>query len=124
LTQPPGQRWLRTLLGSDFFEEVISVWYIGPEATDVDLARLKGLTQLQDLILAATKITDAGLGNLKGLTQLQELNLNGTEITDAGLENLRGLTQLQVLTLKRTRVTDAGVEKLRQSLPKCKISLT
>lgn len=66
------------------------------------------------------KVTDAGLEHLKGLTQLQHLILQNTKITDAGLEHLKGLTQLQQLNLN-TKVTDQGVERLQQALPKCKI---
>ena len=43
--------------------------------TDAGLVHLKGLTQLQDLVLYATKVTDVGLKNLKGLTKLQSLEL-------------------------------------------------
>ena len=44
-------------------------------------------------------MTDAGLKELAGLTQLQTLNLAGTKVTDAGLKELAGLTQLQTLDL-------------------------
>ena len=40
-------------------------------------------------------MTDAGLVHLKGLTQLQWLDLAETKVTDAGLVHLKGLTQLQ-----------------------------
>jgi len=112
--QQPELRWLRTMLGEDFFGEVVAVSYNDPEVTDVDLPRLKGLTQLQSVFLYSTEVTDAGLKNLKELTQLQRLVFfDGTQITDAALENLRGLTQLQVLHLDAPKVTDAGLEHLR-----------
>ena len=108
----PGPGWLRTLLGEDFFGEVETVWYNGPDVTNVDLARLECLTQLLCLYLFNTQVTDAGLENVKGLTQVQELFLNDTQITDAGLENLNRLTQLQRLYLDGTKITDAGLESL------------
>ncbi len=65
--------------------------------------------------------TDSGLVDLKGLTNLQELNLTATKITDSGLEHLKGLTKLKVLGLRNTKVTDEGVQKLQAALPKCRI---
>jgi hypothetical protein len=82
------------------------------EASDDDLAHLKGLTGLQTLYLGGTKVTDAGLVHLKGLTGLQTLDLWGTGVTDAGLAHLKGLTRLQSLNLEGTEVKDAGMEHL------------
>ena len=81
--------------------------------TDAGLANLKGLTQLQQLHLAAPNVTDAGLENLQGLTQLETLVLMDARVTDAGLENLNRLTRLQSLSLARTNVTDAGLVHLK-----------
>ncbi len=66
-------------------------------------------------------ITDAGLARIAGLTQLQDLRLNVTNITNAGLAQLAGLTELQRLELNGTQVTDEGVKKIQQALPNCKI---
>ncbi len=83
------------------------------DATDADLAHLKGLTKLQYLCLSSTKITDAGLVHLKGLTGLRELQLDYTEITDAGLAHLKGLTNLQGLDLSDTEITDVGLAHMK-----------
>jgi hypothetical protein len=80
---------------------------------DAGLTHLKGLTRLQELVLADTQVTDAGLENLKGLTQLQQLHLGGTQVTDAGLAHLRGLTRLQDLTLCFNRITGSGLTHLK-----------
>ena len=58
--------------------------------------------------VSRTKVTDAGLENVKGLKQLQRLVLDGTQITDNGLVNFKELDQLQYLSLRRTQVTDSG----------------
>jgi hypothetical protein len=60
-SEPPGPRWLRKMLGDDFFSTVV--------------------------VIHCANITDAGLENFKGLTQLQGLSLEDSKITDAGLEN-------------------------------------
>ncbi len=94
---PLRAAWVRSLLGDEFFANVV----------EVDLASIQ--------------VTDAELNHLKGLTQLRHLWLNSTQVTDIGLENLKGLTQLQTLFLQGTQVTDEGVKKLQQALPSCKI---
>jgi hypothetical protein len=139
-------KWLRSLLGDDFFTNVVIVWLAtnqqvtdagleqlkglttltslsldGTKVTDAGLEQLKGLTTLTSLSLDGTMVTDAGLEHLKGLTQLQDLSLDSTKVTDAGLEHLKGLTQLQTLSLFNTQVTDKGVKKLQQVLPNCQI---
>jgi hypothetical protein len=119
--QPSSPKWLRSLLGDDFFWNVDGVLLVNTQVTDAGLERLKGFTQLQTLFLGNTQVTDAGLEHLKGLTQLQYLLLDNSQVTDAGLENLKGLTQLQWVQLRGTEVTDAGVEKLQRALPNCRI---
>ena len=91
------------------------------EVTDAGLEHLKGLMKLQRLTLYYTNITDEGLVHLKGLTKLNVLYFNFTTITDAGLEHLKGLTNLQRLDLDNTHVTDEGVKKLQTALPNCRI---
>jgi len=134
---PSGPKWLRKLLGHDFFSGVCVVvlandrvtnghlerisalkglqWLSLQDAsiTDTGLEQLKGLTQLTLLDLGNTQVTDAGVGQLKGLSQLTILNLCGTQVTDAGVGQLKGLTQLRELDLRNTRVTDCGLEHLK-----------
>ena len=73
---PPGPKWLRELIGEEYFFRIIAVG------------------------LSSTQITDSGLEHLEGLTSLQTLVLDDTQITDAGLEHVKGLTSLQTLVLK------------------------
>jgi hypothetical protein len=68
------------------------------------------------------RVTDAGLARLQGLTGLQQLDLTSCrQVTDAGLAHLKGLTGLQQLNLECERVTDAGKAVFRAALPGCKI---
>ena len=106
-----GPRWLRNLLGDDWFIQIRSV-SLGPSATGMELEHLR-LAQVQSLSLSFTKITDAGLERLNGLLELHKLHLSHTKITDAGLERLKGLTQLQRLSLDFTTISDAGLEHLK-----------
>ena len=119
--QPPGPKWLRNLLGSDFFASVVFVLchddyadakLADLEITDAGLTHLAGLTQLHHLGLNNTRITDGGLAHLAGLTQLRWLRLDNTRIADGGLAHLAGLTQLEELDLSNTKITDAGLDRL------------
>ena len=96
--------------------EVVEVRIASTKVTDADLVHLKGLTNLQSLVIGSfgsqSQITDAGLVHLKGLTNLHTLRLVQTQVTDAGLVHLKGLTNLEHLDLTNTKVTDAGLVHL------------
>jgi hypothetical protein len=134
---PSGPRWLRKLLGENFFREVVEVDIYDAQMDDATTKKLQGLTQLRMLRLRGTKftgavlnlkpfaqlhtlelmdtnITDAGLEGVKSATQLQKLVLAGSNITDAALINIKGLSQLQTLGLIEIRVTDAGLANIRE----------
>ncbi len=144
--QPPGPKWLRSLLGDDLFTAVAVVQFqrkvtdagleplerlpyvhtlglSATQTTDAALKHLRGLKQLHTLVLDGTQVIDAGLGHLKGLAQLRVLWLSNTRVTDAGLERLKGLTKLEELKLDNTQVTDAGLEHLKRLPQLCTLSL-
>ena len=80
---------------------------------DQGLAHLKGLREMQDLVLSSTQITDAGLVHVQEMAELHTLQLNGCEnLTDTGMVHLSGLKNLQVLNLNATQITDAGLPHL------------
>ena len=109
--EPRSPRWLRTLLGDDFWEDVIFV-EVRELRTDTLLSQLEELPQLQFLSLRNGKITGAGLENLKGLRQLRTLDLTANQLTDVGLDRIRELTQLERLVLQYNNITDAGLRHL------------
>jgi hypothetical protein len=120
--QEPRPTWLRNLLGDDLFAGILSVSFDRPNVTDylgstnvtdAGLRHVKGLPDLQYLILIDSQVTDKGLQDLEGLTQLEGLWLDNTQVTDKGLEHVKGLTQLETLALRNTRVTDAGLQHLK-----------
>ena len=75
-SSPQASRWLRRLIGKDYFQTVEWVY------------------------LSRTQIGDAGLVHLEVLTGLEGVNLSGTQVSDAGLAHLRGLTAAVVRHLK------------------------
>jgi hypothetical protein len=140
--KPWAPEWLVEKIGVDYFGHVTSVaiWERSP-ATEVAIAhvgklsqieelrlptsttdddcraQLPGLTELRYLALSSAQVTDAGLVHLKGLSKLSYLSLADTHVSDAGLAHLRGLHKLSYVGLARTHVTDAGVEALKRALP-------
>lgn len=84
-----------------------------PEFDGSGLKCLSSLPQLRELDLRATRIDDGAMEPLGNLRQLQDLGLSGTQVSDGGLESLAGLTGLQNLDLMSTRVTGAGLKHLR-----------
>lgn len=109
-----GPRWLRGILGDNFFDKLQDVRFLPPCARigDDDLAPLEDLPDLDNLYLGGTQISDAGLQHIKGLTELRSLWLGHTQIHDAGLKNLARMQQLSMLDLSGTNVTDAGIPSL------------
>jgi hypothetical protein len=95
--QPPVPRWLRNLLGDDFFGDVCSIHFNAPQATD------------------------ATFEPFTWMSRLRYLNLDNTQVTDITLERINGLNQLKHLRLRNTKVTDEGVRKLQQAVPNCEI---
>ena len=105
------------------------------KVTDDGLAHLSGMTRLEGLSLAGTKIdghglvvlsgcealewvsfsrssrvTDETLASLASLDSLEVVDLDGTGITDAGLVHLSGLARLRILDLEDTQVAGPGLE--------------
>ena len=74
-----------------------------------------------EVFFPGPRLSDAGLANLNGMTKLNNLILARTKVTDAGLNNLNGLNNLEYLGLTNTQVTAGGVKRLQQALPNCKI---
>jgi len=70
------------------------------------------LTALKRLILRNTVVDDDCLLQVAGLPALEDLDLVGTVVTDAGMLHLANLPRLEYLYLAGTRITDIGVSYL------------
>jgi Leucine-rich repeat (LRR) protein len=92
--QPPGPKWLRELVGIDYFDDVVQV--------------------RQD------KLPHNDITPLAGLTSLVWLDLRGTQVSD--VTPLAGLTTLNILSLQKTQVSEEDYKKLQEALPKCNIT--
>ncbi len=115
--EPFAPKWLRSILGDDFFRNVFEVELSKTPVTGADLEHLAAFASLRRLQVYGTQLADADLDHLKRLVQLESLDLRETKITDAGLVHLEGLINLQMVDLWGTKVTNKGVQELQQALP-------
>jgi hypothetical protein len=120
-SQPLRRGWLESLVGDDFFVDVVQVDLYQKKSVDRDLEHIGSLPRLRSLDFSGTDVSDSGLQHLEGLSEIKELDLSHTRVSDAGLEHITSLSQLQSLGLANTHVTDAGVKKLHKALPNCEI---
>jgi hypothetical protein len=78
---------LLTLLGDDFFSDVVGVGFFADSLGVDDLAVLETLRNLDFVELVQVPITDRGLCHLDGLQRLQYLNLKGAQSPMPGFLN-------------------------------------
>jgi Leucine Rich repeat len=94
-------------------DPVVKVDLADRPVSNADIIALKGLTQLNHLVLRNTPITDAGLQHLIVTGKLRHLDLDRTPVTDTGLIRVGQLTSLRGLCLAETRITNVGLVHLR-----------
>ncbi|HEY2252921.1 MAG TPA: hypothetical protein VGH74_17740, partial [Planctomycetaceae bacterium] len=71
--------------------------------------------------LSRSTITDIDLAHLGTLANLQTLYLNGTAVTDNGLARWNGIKTLRALYLYDTSVTEKAIAELKKTYPRCDI---
>ena len=84
--------------------------------TDEGLAELKGLTDLESLVLTATPITDVGVEHLTELTNLRALYLGGTSVSDDGLAHLARMRELRRYRAKVETAIETGLEPVESKI--------
>lgn len=89
-------------------------WFGNPKVTDVGLAHIKELKNLEVLHLSGCDITNSGLQSLSDLKHLTYLSLFRTRISDEGLQHLKGLSALRELMLEGTQITGTGLDHLKE----------
>lgn len=94
-------------------QPIVMVYATSGQFTDKDLARLRGLTDLERLGLKQTAVTDEGLVYLKDFPKLQGLSIAGPFITEAGIAHLEGLTSLKTLALEGPQFGNSALAHLR-----------
>jgi len=110
--KPNGAKWLRTVLGDEYFDRVVYIYLAYSDVTDDDLSVIAALGDVKTFWLDGTSISDEGARHLAKQKNIERLFLSGTKIGDDGLKYLRSLTQLKGVTLDDTRITDKGLANL------------
>lgn len=87
--QPVLPGFLTSLIGTDPFATVQTVYLDGRNVSARELERLSQLGSLEILNLARTPITDASIPQIARHTRLATIVLTQTEMTPAGIERLR-----------------------------------
>ena len=86
----PGKARLRTLLGRDYVDDVVTVSFpFTATITDDDLGKLAGLRSLVYLEVQSIHVTDAGLIRLRAMTWLKDLSLCSPNLTDDAVYSLQ-----------------------------------
>lgn len=123
-----GPKWLRQLVGDDYFRSVVEVRLeVRQKVRYVDEPMLEHLSSLPDLEvvdLGTSEILDSDLRRIGDITSLRRLSFSGYHISDAGMAHLHSLHQLDRLNVDNNRkVTPAAVVRLQEHLPACAVCL-
>ena len=114
-SKPRGPRWLRRMIGPDYFDTVVFVSADTIQADDVLMVQIGRLTDVRALYLQGVSVTDAGLAHLANLRDLRTMHLRSSRITGSGLRSLVDLPKFHNLLIYATPITDgnlAHVERL------------
>lgn len=141
LHAPPGPAWLRAWVGNEYFQEIDGVyaWDVDNEHFErvfdalsrcrklkhlhisstqvIDLRNfesLRGLQQLETVVLSRGQFTDGVLQILGQLPKLMELNLSDEPVTNEGIQHLRTLRDLTTLNLSGTHINDDALVHVGQ----------
>lgn len=89
---------------------------LGPQVTDAWLAYVVAIEDLPTLTVKRAKVTDEGLRHLASLKKLQLLRLLYVPIGDKAVAHFKGLQGISTLQLYGTDISESGAEELRQAL--------
>ncbi|MBX9696130.1 MAG: leucine-rich repeat domain-containing protein [Cyanobacteria bacterium] len=85
------------------------------------IGALTGLSGLEELNLARTRVTNSSMTMLERLSSLKKLDLESTKIDDNAFGSLSKMNHLQYLNIRATRMTNGCIARLVSVLPNCEI---
>jgi hypothetical protein len=112
VAEPHAPKWLRNLLGDDFFSTVVEA----TAYTDVSVEHLNDLGGLRSLSFCSLRITDSGLRHLEELSQLEDLSFSGTGISESGLRAFEALIRLKGLRFY-AETEESRLDQMRNRTP-------
>ena len=114
--EPPGPRWLRDLIGDDYFVRVVGVHLVRIDRSSSlaptlvrDIARLP---RLRDLTIFHRDIADDDMEEIAQIGQLRNLKLHRASLTDEGVAHLRHHRTLERLWLQGPGFSDTSLEAI------------
>jgi hypothetical protein len=110
--QPAEPKWLRKLLGEDYFHRPVWIQFWGSAKSDRWVDAVNDLPSVKYLLLAQGDVTDEILSRISRLPKLEELHLSGSAITDRGFRQLHKFPRLRWLTADGTQISDRAVNEL------------
>jgi uncharacterized membrane protein len=102
-------------------ENLVWIKMPGMQFTDALAESIAACASLTKLSINNTNITDLQLAKLNGLDELQYLNLVNTKVTLAGLLKLSNLKKLSQLYLGQTSITANNLNKIKSVFPNTKV---
>jgi hypothetical protein len=105
----------------DIKENLVWIKMPGMQFTDALTKAIAGCTSLTKLSINNTTISDIQLAKLNSLNELQYLNIVNTKITLAGLLKLSNLKKLNQLYLGQTSITANDLNKIKNIFPNAKV---
>lgn len=117
----PGVRQLRSNIGDLKAGRTKLLQLSATRNTDALLDQIRGMPEIEELILDDVDITVAGLSKLSDLPNLRRvLSYAGVE-GDKGLLALRDCKKLEAVAMFDSSITAEAVAELRQHLPQVRI---
>lgn len=110
-----GGRWLtdKGLVHLSGLTNLEELWLdFNVNVGDGAMNAVSNLKKLRVLRFHQAPVTDAGVAKIQGLTELQDLQLGRSRVGDAAMETIGTFTKLKLLDLQQTQVTDAGLAHL------------
>lgn len=101
--QPLGPKWLRRMIGDEYFQEVAEV-----NLLPGTMAFGKGMSPRPE------RAADEVIPRLRAFPALKRLSLNGNQATDRAMETIGSLGDLEDLWMGEAYVTDAGFARLKR----------
>lgn len=109
---PQGPKWLRELLGPEYFDKPVFAW-VSPLANTKDWAEsINRLPTIRTLYLHSQTVDDEMMALLDGSPQMFELQLMNASISNATAAGLAKYPNLRWLTLSGSSVTDSFINSL------------
>ncbi|MGJ8681838.1 c-type cytochrome domain-containing protein [Paraglaciecola sp.] len=96
-------------------QHVVSLNLRQTQTTDVQLAQIAKLTNLQKLRLERNPITSNGINTLSSLSHLKSLNLYKTHVDDNLLPLLRDFPALKHVYVGETKISNAGLSEYKNN---------